>query len=407
MRPSAPTSGGCDERPRRVFRALLWTASLIFAAASVVGQAPGVTDTEVVIGSCAALEGPASFLGTQTVLGARAYLNSVNEKGGVAGRKIRLVSYNDGYEPDKAITCFNRLKQEKVFAAAFFVGTPTAAKHAPMAEASHIPIVGLFTGAQLLHEPFKRYVVSVRASYYDETREQVDHLWKALGMRRIAVLYQDDAFGVAVLEGVKLALKKYDTTPVALGSFPRNTLDVRRGIEQVRVANPEAVVLVGAYAPLAEIVKTAKTSGFRPLFSTVSFVGTEAFIRAAGKDADGTVITQVVPPYNRTDLPTVALYRKLLKVSFPSEEPNFVSFEGFVDAMVLVEGMKRAGRDLTREKLIDAIEAIHDQDVGLGSQLKLNYGPHNHKGFDRVYATTIRGGQAVAFEDWRGLRAAR
>lgn len=392
---------------RPVSAALLWTASLLLAAGSAYGQTPGVTDTEVVIGSCAALDGPASFLGTQTVLGARTYLNSVNEKGGIAGRKIRLVSYSDGYEPDRAITCFNRLKQEKVFAAAFFVGTPTAAKHAPMAEASRIPIIGLFTGAQLLHQPFKRYVVSVRASYYDETREQVDHLWNALGMRRIAVLYQDDAFGVAVLEGVKLALRKYGVAPVALGSFPRNTLDVKRGIDQVRSANPEAVVLVGAYAPLAEIVKSAKASGFRPLFSTVSFVGTEAFIKAAGRDADGTVITQVVPPYNRTDLPTVALYRKLLKASFPKEEPNFVSFEGFVDAMVLVEGLQRAGRDLTREKLLDAIEAIHDQDIGLGSQLRLNYGPQNHKGFDRVYATAVRGGQPVAFEDWKGLRAAR
>src|SRR5205085_347754 len=115
-----------------------------------------------------------------------------------------------------------RLKLEHVFAAGFFVGTPTGAKHAPMAESSKIPIVGLFTGAQLLHEPFKRYVVNVRASYYDEAREQVDNLWNALGMRKIAVFYQDDAFGVAVLEGVKLALAKYNAAPVALGSFPPN-----------------------------------------------------------------------------------------------------------------------------------------------------------------------------------------
>jgi len=185
------------------------TIAMLLASLAMAARAmaePGVTDTEVLIGSCAALDGPANFLGQQTVLGARAYLQTVNDQGGIHGRKLKLLSLDDSYEPAKAIECFNRLKQEHVFAAGFFVGTPTGAKHAPMAESSKIPIVGLFTGAQLLHEPFKRYVVNVRASYYDEAREQVDNLWNALGMRKIAVFYQDDAFGVAVLEGVKLAL---------------------------------------------------------------------------------------------------------------------------------------------------------------------------------------------------------
>jgi branched-chain amino acid transport system substrate-binding protein len=367
----------------------------------------GVTDTEILIGSCSALEGPANFLGTQTVLGAKAYLNHVNDQGGVHGRQIKLVAYDDSYEPAKAIECFNRLKQESVFAAAFFVGTPTGAKHAPMAESAKIPLVGLFTGAQLLHEPFKRYVINVRASYYDEAREQVDNLWNALGMRKIGVIYQDDAFGVAVLEGVKLALKKYNSAPVALGSFPRNTLDVNRGIELVRAANPEAVVMVGPYAPIAEIVKRGRAAGWNPLYVTVSFVGTEAYIKAMGKDGEGAVITQVVPPYNRTDLPAVALYHEALQKYFPDAQPNFVSLEGFVDAMVLVEGLNRAGRNLTREKLIEAIESIKDLDIGLGAQLKLTYGPQDHKGFDTVYYTIVRDGQAIVFTDWKELRAGR
>lgn len=368
---------------------------------------PGVTDKEILIGSCSALEGPASFLGTQTVTGAKTYLNYINDQGGVHGRKIKLVSYDDGYEPDKAIECFNRLKKEEVFAAGFFVGTPTGAKHAPMAENSKIPLIGLFTGAQLLHDPFKRYVINVRASYYDEAREQVDNLWNNLGIRKIAVIYQEDAFGVAVLEGVKLALKKYNAAPVALGSFQRNTLDVGRGIQQARAADPEAVIMVGPYAPVAEIVKQGRTAGWNPIYVTVSFVGTEAYIKAMGKDGNGAVITQVVPPYNRTDLPTVALYQKTLKKYFPDSEPNFVSFEGFVDAMVMVEGLKRAGRELTREKLIEAIESIKDLDMGLGSQLKITYGPNDHKGFDAVYYTVVRDGQAVSFTDWKALKKGR
>jgi branched-chain amino acid transport system substrate-binding protein len=226
-------------------------------------------------------------------------------------------------------------------------------------------------------------------------------------VRKVGVIYQDDAFGVTVLEGVKQALKKYNAAPVAQGSFPRNTLDVNRGIELVRASNPEAVVMVGPYAPIAEIVKRGRAAGWNPLYLTVSFVGTEAFIKAAGKDGEGTVITQVVPPYNRADLPSVALYHEALKQYFPDAEPNFVSLEGFVDAMVLVEGLKRTGRDLTREKLIEAIESIKDLDIGLGPQLKLTYGPQDHKGFDTVYYTVVRDGQAVVFTDWGQLRTSR
>ena len=386
----------------------IWVVMIGFWA--LVGPAwgePGLTDKEILIGSCAALEGPANFLGTQTVLGAKSYINHINDQGGIHGRKIKLVSYDDGYEPDKAIECFNRLKQEGVFAAGFFVGTPTGAKHAPMAESAKIPLIGLFTGAQLLHEPFKRYVINVRASYYDEAREQVDNLWKVMGMRKIAVIYQEDAFGVAVLEGVKLALKKHNAAPIALGSFKRNTLDVDQGIEQVRAANPDAVIMVGPYAPIAEIVKRGRAAKWNPIYVTVSFVGTEAYIKAMGKDGEGAVITQVVPPYNRMDLPTVALYHKNLKNYFPDAVPTFVSFEGFVNAMVLVEGLKRTGRDLTREKLIDAIESIRDLDMGLGAQLKLTYGPMDHKGFDTVYYTVVKDGQAVAFTDWEDLKKGR
>jgi ABC-type branched-subunit amino acid transport system substrate-binding protein len=378
---------------------------LFLAAAATARAEPGVKDGEVLIGSCSALEGPASFLGTQTVAGATAYISHVNDQGGIHGRKIKLAAYDDGYEPDRAVACFNRLKKEEVFAAGFFVGTPTAAKHAPMAESAKIPLVGLFTGAQLLHEPFKRYVINVRASYYDEAREQVDNLWNALGMRKIGVIYQEDAFGAAVLEGVKLALKKYGAAPVAVGSFPRNTLDVSRGIEQVRGADPEAVVVVGPYAPVAEIVKRGRSAGWKPLYLTVSFVGTEAYIKAMGKEGEGAVITQVVPPYTRTDLPAVALYLKSLKKYSPEAQPNFVSFEGFVNGMVLVEGLKRAGRELTREKLIDAIESIRDLDIGLGPQLKLNYGPKDHKGFDAVYYTVVRNGQPVVFTNWKEVKA--
>jgi branched-chain amino acid transport system substrate-binding protein len=185
---------------------------------------PGVTEKELVIGSCSALEGPSSFLGRETVAGAEAYFRYVNDEGGINGRKLRLVSADDSYDPAKTEACSEKLTAQKVFALGFFVGTPTAVKYVPLAESHQIPLVGLFTGAQTLYTPLRRWVISVRASYFDETREQVDGLWKTLHYRKIAVIYPEDAFGGAVLEGVETALKTNGAEPVATASYVRQSV---------------------------------------------------------------------------------------------------------------------------------------------------------------------------------------
>jgi len=382
------------------FVALVLLTTALAAAQTEVG----VSAKEIKLASCSAIDGPARFLGIQTVMGATAYLNHINDEGGVNGRKVQLLAFDDGYDPTRADACFSRLKAERVFAAGFFVGTPTAAKYVPLAQAEKLPVVGLFTGAQLLYEPLKHYIVNVRASYYDETREQVDNLWENIGAHKIAVLYQDDAFGKTVLDGVKLALTKYHATPVATGSFEHGSLDVDKGIAEVQAANPQAVVLVGPYSPVAAIVKKAHAKGWHPIFLTVSFVGTEQFIKEAGPDADGTIITQVVPPPDRTDLPTVKLYRETLAKYFPSQQPTFVSLEGFLDAMVFVEGLKRAGKDPTRDKFIDAIESMHNTDLGLGAKLKTNYSATSHKGLNQVYVTVVKNGKPEMLNNWSEVK---
>jgi branched-chain amino acid transport system substrate-binding protein len=380
--------------------ALTLLALMFTVPAPGLAQTPGVTESEILIGSCSALEGPSRFLGQQTVTGAKAYFNFTNDEGGVNGRKLKLVSVDDSYDPAKTQACFDHLLNEKIFALGFFVGTPTAVKYVPLAETNKIPLIGLFTGAQTLYTPLRHWVINVRASYFDETREQVDGLWKTLGYKKIGVIYPDDAFGAAVLEGVKGALKDHGAEPVAAASYQRQTSQSNAAIDAVRNASPEAVVVVGPANTVAPILKQAHNKGWNPLFLTVSFVGTDELIAEAGSDAEGVVITQVVPPYYLTDFKTVQLYRRALSKYFPSEQPNFVSLEGFVDAFTLVEGLKRAGKDLTREGLIRGIESIHDLDIGLGSQLKLDYGPRDHKGFDHVLPTVIRGGRAVPFTEW-------
>lgn len=365
-------------------------------------QTQGLTANRILIGSCSALEGPARGLGLGTVEGATAYLHLINEKGGVNGRKVELQAFDDSYDPDKTQACFNRLMKENVFAAGFFVGTPTAAKYVPMAEAEKLPVVGLFTGAQLLYSPLKHWVMNVRASYYDETREMINGLHE-IGVNKVGVIYQDDAFGKAVLDGVKLGLQKYHETPSGLGTFQRASTDVDGGIRSARAANPQAVVVVGPYASVSEIVKHSHTQGWHPVFLTVSFVGTENYIKDAGKDAEGTIITQVMPPYDRTDIPTIAMYRDALNKFFPGSQPSFVSLEGFVDAMVMVEGLKRAGKEPTRAGLISSLESIHKMDVGLG-KLVLDYSPTDHKGFDAVYPTVVKDGKPVLITDWKMVK---
>jgi branched-chain amino acid transport system substrate-binding protein len=372
----------------------------LLGAAGLQAQTPGVTEKEIVIGSCSALEGPSSFLGRETVMGAETYFQVVNEAGGINGRKLRLYSFDDSYDPAKAPACWDKLMAQKVFAMGFFVGTPTAGKYVPLADSNEIPLVGLFTGAQTLYTPLRPWVINVRASYFDETREQVDGLLNTLHYRKIGVIYPDDAFGSAVLQGVEVALKANGTETVAAASYPRQSAQVGEAIDKVRGANPDAVVVVGPSNTVGPILKLAHGKGWKPLFVTVSFVGTDELIEDAGADAEGMVITQVVPPYYLTDLKTVALYRRSLQKYSPNARPNFVSLEGFVDAMVLAEGLKRAGKDLTREGLIHAMESMHDVDMGLGPELKLGYSARSHKGFDHVIPTVIRGGRAVPFADW-------
>ena len=369
---------------------------------------PGVTETEILLGSSLALQGHASYLGTQTLRGYTCYIEYVNEKGGIHGRTIRVIAYDDSYDPPKCLANTQRLiVEDQVFALFSYVGTPTTVKILPLVEDAKIPLLGTFSGANALREPLNHYLINVRASYYQETEAAISHLVEDLGLRKIAVFYQYDAFGFDGLTGMELALKKHDLAPVARGSYIRGTLEVEEGLSKIAASGAEAVVMIGTYIPCAKFIALAREEGFNPVFYTVSFVGAEELARRLESLRDITVImSQVVPPADGPEsaelLGSAVEYISLLKRYFPEDKPNFVGLEGYLNARVLVEGLKRAGRDLTREGFIQAIESIHD--FPLLPYMSLSFGPDDHQGLDQVYFTRLVNGRFVLMDDWTVIR---
>ncbi|MUM76574.1 ABC transporter substrate-binding protein [Pseudodesulfovibrio sp. F-1] len=376
----------------------------------VQSGAPGVSADEIRLGSSLALTGHAGYLGTQTLRGAEAYIRHVNESGGIHGRKIRIVAYDDSYDPPRCLMNTQQLIiSGDVFALFCYVGTPTTIKVLPLVEEAGIPLVGMFTGANALRQPFNPYLVNIRASYYQETEAAVRHLVEALGIDRIAVFYQYDAYGFDGLIGTELALKQYDLEPVARGSYIRGTLNVAEGMDKIRHSGAEAVVMVGTYDACARFISVALEAGFDPIFYNVSFVGAEELARRLGPEIQSEVImSQVVPqpvagPDGADD--AASQYVRLLARYYPDDTPSFVGLEGFLNARIMVEGLKRAGRDLTREGLIAAIESLRNYE--LGPDLSITYGPDDRQGLEKVYFTRLERGRFVPLLDWQGLAGRR
>lgn len=366
--------------------------------------APGVTDDSVLIGSSLPLTGHASYLGKQTLSGALAYIDAVNEAGGVAGRKIKVLALDDGYDPPRCVANTQQLiVEDRVFCLFSYVGTPTTAKIIPLLEEASTPLVGSFTGADALRTPFRRTIINIRPSYYQETAAAVEHLVKDLGLDRVAVFYQYDAYGFDGLRGTEMALKTHGLAPVARGSYIRGTMDVEEGITRILAANPQAIVIISTAGPCAKAIRLARSRGYRGLFYAVSFVGADEIARLLGPDGDPALLmSQVVPPpgpaLTGTALPGVREYARLLARYYPAEKPNLVGLEGFINAKVLVEGLRRCGRELSRARFLDAIESMRDFSVGIASPV--SFAKDRHQGLERIYFTRLDAGVFHPVTDW-------
>ena len=378
----------------QVLKRLAAFSAIAFSALTWAAE-PGVTDNTITVGMSAPFSGPNGAYGIdmrQTIL---AYFEQQNKAGGVNGRKLELVALDDGYETERTLANTKVLLQEKnVFALlAYYGSSPTTEALNNIIGPAKVPLVGTISGANSLREPISanpnsRYMFNVRASYADESEAMISQL-VSLGLKNIAVLYQNDGFGKSGLEGVTAALKKHNLTPSAVGTVERNSVDVSKALGPIAAANPQAVVMVTLYKPTAAFVKAMKKSGQNPMFMTLSPVGTEQLVQELGPEARGIGISQVVP-YPWSDVTSVV--REYQKLATRPGTYSYYGMEGYLMARTLVEGLKRAGRDLNREKLISALESINNVDFG---GFRINYSPTTRHGSRFVELTVVGPGGRI------------
>jgi ABC-type branched-subunit amino acid transport system substrate-binding protein len=339
--------------------------SLAAGAVSMTGlNAVQAQGNKIVLGQSAAFTGPAAQLGIQFHQGAKLWFDQLNSQGGVVGKMIEIKTLDDGYEPERCAENTRKLIEEDVFALFGYIGTPTSLAALPLVKKAQIPFIAPFTGAMGLREPLIKNVFHLRASYNDETELIVKQLTN-LGLKKIAVFYQNDSYGKAGLDGATLALDKLDLKPVAQATVERNSVDVANAVKTIVAAAPNAVIQVSAYKSCAAFIRAARKAGYGGTFYNVSFVGTQALADELGKDGAGVVVSQVVPsPYSPAS-PITREFVAAIKKSGSTVQANYSSLEGYLAARMLSEGLQReTARIVTRESLIRGLESIGNQSLG-------------------------------------------
>ncbi|MBB6576701.1 ABC-type branched-subunit amino acid transport system substrate-binding protein [Comamonas odontotermitis] len=353
---------------RRHFSVLAGSAAL----ASMGLPRAQAADAPLVLGQSAPFTGPAAQLGIQFHQGAKLYLDQYNAQSGQ--RPVTIRQLDDGYDPERTAANTRQLIQEQVFALFGYIGTPTSLAALPLAAAESIPFIAPFSGAMSLREPFQRNVFHVRASYNDETAQIVRHL-TTIGNNKIAVFYQNDAYGKAGLDGVTQALAQHKLKPVATGVVERNSVDVDVAVRAIVAAQPHAVVQVSTYKSCAAFIRAARKAGFSGTFYNVSFVGAEALANELGKEGAGVVVSQVVPSPTSGSSALAREYQEAMRKG-GGAAGTYASIEGYLAAKVFVEGLKRA-RAPTRDGLIAGLETLDRQSFG---GFDVTFTPRSHMG---------------------------
>ncbi|WP_457575729.1 ABC transporter substrate-binding protein [Desulfomarina sp.] len=350
------------------------------------GRQPGIRP--IVLGQSCALTGPAKNLGIEMRAGLLAAFSRINDGGGIRGREIILISRDDGYEPDKAVKNTKELiYDDQVFALIGAVGTPTSKAVARIVSDAKIPFFAPFTGAEFLRKPFEKYVVNVRASYFQEMERLASYLIDKKKLTRIACFFQNDSYGFAGLKGIEIALARRGMALVSRGSYERNTVAVMGGMRDVYRGHPEAIVLVGAYSACAEFIKLSQNKySDEVLYCNISFVGTESLQEALGGYGEDVVVSQVVPSPHDRDTVLIRDFRQDMTKYQHDATISFTSLEGYIAGKLFGEIALAVQGEITREKFISTMENIGCFDLG---GIVLRFGPGDHQGMDTIYLTRI------------------
>lgn len=344
-------------------------------------------DNALIIGQSIPLTGPSAELGKKYHAGAMAWLTHINKQGGIHGQKIKLLSLDDQYEPQQTIVNTQKLIQQPDLIALFgFIGTPTSKVVLPIVERERIPFVAPLTGASLLRDDDLKMVFNMRASYAREIQAIVNSLVRN-AQQRIAVIYQNDAFGEDGLQATLAALKTHDLKPLTTATVERNSANVRRAVNTIADANPNAVIIISAYVSSAAVSKALRDRRMNVQIMNVSFVGTGALEEALPPgQANGIGISQVVPfPWNRW-IPVVSRYQQLMRKYNPNAAYGFTSLEGFIAAQMLTIALERAGKNPSRAKLAKSLESIQNLDLG---GYTIDFASDDHQGSDYVELTFL------------------
>lgn len=374
-------------------RALL-LAILSWVGGVLAGEV-GVTDSTILIGMTAPFSGPSGAYGLDMKTVINAYFRQINDAGGIHGRRLDLRAIDDGYETERTlVNTRNLIAQEKVFALlASYGSSPTTAAMNEVFGIARVPLVGTISGADSIRQspkdnPNNRYMFNVRASYANETEAIVNQL-TSLGFKNIAVLYQNDGFGKSGLDGVVAALKKHGQAPSAVATVERNSVDVGQAVQTIAKANPQAVIMVTLYKPTAAFVRAMRKIGQTPQFMTLSPVGADLLVQELGDEARGIGISQVMPyPWNDTT-PIVREYQRLLG---PNGKPSYYGLEAYAMAKLLVDAIRKTGKDLTREKFIATLENMQNHDLG---GYRVSYSANDRLGSRFVDLTVVGSGGRV------------
>jgi ABC-type branched-subunit amino acid transport system substrate-binding protein len=368
-------------------RELIWFRLIALATVALGMPAhaeDGITKDRILIGQAAGFTGSVAGAVKEQKAGAMAYIDGVNANGGVHGRKIVLESMDDGFDAKKTPEVTRQLiEDKKVFALFLFRGTPNTEASYPVAAKAKVPLIAPSTGAQSMYSPPRKYLFPVRASYHSETTAIVNHL-VSLGIKKIAVFHDDGSFGLDVLAGVQNALKERKMTPSSVASYPRGTLKIEPAVKTIATDDPQAVIMAAAVDSGPAFIAQMKAQSKNPMFFTLSNLSANSFVKALGTNVNGVVISQVSPYPFAVTTPISSEFLKAIKGK--DMVPSYASIEGFIAAKVLVEGLRRAGPQPTREKLIKGLESMARVDLG---GISVHYGPEDRSGTTFVDLTVL------------------